>query len=338
MNRPRKTDKHLPPCVYQKHGAYWYVRKRKWERIGSTLSEALAEYSRRIEMPIGGMAALVEQVYARHTPKLAAETRKSYRQAANKLAKVFAEFSPQQVRGKHVAALKLAMSATPAMANHTLSFLSVVMSYAVEDQLIDSNPCIGVKPYTLAKRSRYLTDDEFAAIRSHAKPVLQAVMDLCYLTGQRVGDVLRIHHRDIREEGLYFKAQKTSASTQIQFVVCWTPELLAVVERAKAAKTGVVSLTLLVGAHRKPLTYRTVIGYWWDACQKAGVEDAHIHDIRAKSATDAKGQGLDAQALLGHGSAKMTERYLRLRETPVVRGPSTKRCNSCSGPIALPET
>ncbi len=31
--RPRKKDRHLPPCMYIKHGAYYLVRKGKWERL-----------------------------------------------------------------------------------------------------------------------------------------------------------------------------------------------------------------------------------------------------------------------------------------------------------------
>ena len=61
------------------------------------------------------------------------------------------------------------------------------------------------------------------------------------------------------------------------------------------------------------------------ASAAAQVEYAHLHDIRAKAATDAKAQGIDAQLVLGHGDAKMTERYLRLRETPLVRGPSFRQ-------------
>ena len=46
--RQRKVDRHPPPCVYQKHGAYWLVRAGKWHRLGTNLVTALAEYGRRI--------------------------------------------------------------------------------------------------------------------------------------------------------------------------------------------------------------------------------------------------------------------------------------------------
>jgi integrase len=59
---------------------------------------------------------------------------------------------------------------------------------------------------------------------------------------------------------------------------------------------------------------------WSRACEKAGVSDAHIHDLRAKSLTDAKQQGLNPQTLAGHTTEAMTNRYIRLRETPQAAG------------------
>jgi len=64
------------------------------------------------------------------------------------------------------------------------------------------------------------------------------------------------------------------------------------------------------------------------AAAKPGVENAHLHDLRAKSITDAKKQGLDPQALAGHITEAQTIRYIRDRETSsVVEGPSVKQSN-----------
>jgi len=75
----------------------------------------------------------------------------------------------------------------------------------------------------------------------------------------------------------------------------------------------------------KPPSYGVTKDHWNEACAAAGVQDAHIHDLRAKSLTDAKRQGKDAQQLAGHVSSAMTDRYIRLREVPVVDGPTFNR-------------
>ena len=321
MMRPRKSDKHLPPCVYQRHGAYYLVKRNKWTRLGADLHEALIAYAGTVTVAgSGGMVKLIDKVYTAHSPKLSANTRKVYKQCAGRLKRNFQEFDPHQVKPKHVAELKMAMADKPIMANQVLGFLRICFAYALEWQLVDSNPTIGIKPYPTKKRTRYLTDSEFSAIREKANPVLQIVMDLCYLTGQRVGDVLAIQRKDLRDDGIYFKAEKTGS----QVVVAWSPSLKEVVARAKKLNPGVIHLNLLVGIQKQPLSYHTVLTYWWDACEKAGGEDARIHDMRAKSATDARDQGFDAQSLMGHGSASMTERYIRNRKIPVVTGPVMK--------------
>jgi integrase len=61
------------------------------------------------------------------------------------------------------------------------------------------------------------------------------------------------------------------------------------------------------------------------ALAAAGVEDGHLHDGRAFSATEAKRQGLDPQKLLGHTDAATTRIYLRGREIEVVTGPQLRR-------------
>lgn len=321
MNRPRKHDRHLPACVYFKHGRYWYVKAKKWHDLGTDLTEALAEYGRRLAAPKGGMAELIEKAYGVHAPTVSVPTAAQYRIAANVLKKVFAEFSPEQVKGKHIAAFKLSGASTPNMTNRKLSFLRVVFTYAVEWQLVDSNPCNGIKRLEEKQRDRYLSDEEVAAIRGNAGPRLQVIIDLLFLTGQRIEDVLNIRRADLTERGIEFQQEKTGT----RVCIAWNLDLKAVVERAKALNPKVAALTLLYSRSGKAPDYRSVLKQWHDARIAAGVEDATPHDMRAKAATDADEAGQNAQSLLGHTNAAMTRRYIRRRKSAVVSGPSIRR-------------
>lgn len=309
---------HPVPCVYFKHGAYWLVKQKKWTRIGATLEDALAEYARRQSQPKGGMAELIDKVLAHHGRDLSSATLEQYQVAAKLLKRKLVQFAPEQVKPKHVAALKLSMSDTPNMANRTLSFLRVVFRYAVEWQLVESNPCIGIARHREQKRRRYITDDEFWRIHAHAGQRLKLVMLAQYLTGQRINDVLGIRRSQLTDDGIEFEQQKTSA----RLVVKWTSELRDTVRDALALHRGVPALTLFLGRSGKPPDYRSVLLQWDEACRAAGVEDAKPNDLRAKSLTDAKAQGQDATALAGHTGPAMTARYLRDRKAPVVAGPS----------------
>jgi integrase len=320
MNRPRKKDRHLPACCYQRHGAVYYVKRGQWTRLGpaSDLPRVLAEYARLQSHGTGGMAALIEEALPTLTDGRAPATVKLYTLAARKLQAILAEFAPHQVQPMHVAQLRRGMADTPVMANRCLSVLRMVFDYAVEEQMLDANPCIGAKRNHQPKRTRRITVAEFRAIRAAASDRLQIVMDLCLHTGQRIGDVLTIQRADLTDDGIYVKQQKTGA----ELVVRWTAELRVVVESAKAAHGRVASMWLVKGMGSKRMAYAPIWRDWRAACKAAGVTGANIHDLRAMSGTEAKRQGLDARALLGHTSERMTAQYLRDRELPIVDGPS----------------
>jgi integrase len=107
----------------------------------------------------------------------------------------------------------------------------------------------------------------------------------------------------------------------VRLVVEWTPELRAAVEAAKALHTNVKALTLFHTRRGGPPAYKTVRDQWDLACERAGVADAHLHDLRALSITDADDQGLNSQALAGHSDPRMTKRYIRAHKVPIVKGP-----------------
>ena len=121
-----------------------------------------------------------------------------------------------------------------------------------------------------------------------------------------------------------------------ELVVGWNDDLRAWVQECRAAHGKVVQLgSALRAAGKRPLpllrgrgralNYNTIARDWRLACAAARVEDAHLHDGRAFSATEAKRQGHDPQKLLGHEDARTTKTYLRGREIEVVQGPSIRR-------------
>lgn len=325
--RPRRKQRDLPACLYFKHGAFWYVKRGRWTRLADNRLDALSAYARLCDVPKGEMSDLIDDALAAKR-NLAPATRKSYAVAARKLKAMLVEFSPQQVKSKHVAGIKRQLAATPNMANRCLSVLKVVFQYAVEEQIVDSNPCVGVERHEERKRSRYLSDAEYAAIHSKAGPRLQVIMDLAYFTAQRIGDVLAIRRSDLTDDGIRFKQGKTGT----MLTVAWTPPLQDAVERAKLLNRSIVAFTLLHNRRGKAPGYRTVRDQWDRAVAAAGVLDAHIHDLRAKSLTDAKREGKDPTALAGHTSKAMTDRYIRLRESPIVQGPSIGQSNRQAKP------
>lgn len=332
MTRPRKQENHLPPCVYLKHGSYWYVKKGKWEKLGTELGEALEEYALRHEQPAGGVADLIDRAFEHHrkVKKLSDETVRQYRTAAKILKRKLSKFGPRQVKPRHMLQIQESLATTPNMANRVLSFSNIVFKYAVRCGEADFNPCRELERLDEATRQRYLTHEEFSAIYAKAGPRLQVIMDLQYLTGQRINDVLTLRRSKITEAGIRLKPKKTKNSTGVEMLLKWTPELREAVERAKAL-SAIPAVTLLRGRGGKAPNYRTVAAQFAKAAKAANVQDARPNDQRAKSATDANNQGKNPQALLGHSSASMTARYLRQHSAQEVEGPSFRSPKDSTG-------
>ena len=323
--RPRKKNRHLPACMYLKHGCYYYVKANKWHRLDTDFQAALLAYAKiTIGGTSDGMPQLIDRVMIEMRKTLKKNTMDQYAQAAQRCKEVFAEFEPNQVMPKHIAAYKVSMSETPSMANRIISFLRMVFRYALEWQMVDSNPCLGIRRYPERSRERYITDDEFSAILSHCKPHTRNIFLMSYLSGQRIGDVLAIKLSDVTEKGIFFTQEKTGA----RLIVAPTDDVLQLVQNIMDNRPASEYDRLFASTRAgRPIAYTTAKEAFAAARKLAGVEDVTIHDIRAKSLTDAKRQGLDAQKLSGHTDPRMTARYIRAREIDVAQPPSMSDFN-----------
>lgn len=329
MNRPRKKDGHLPPCVYPKHGAYWHVKGNKWTRLPkegpSTLATALEAYAELFESPESGIQELIDKTLETHikVAKVAPSSAKCYRNHAAYLKNALKEFQPHQVKAKHVVRIKRALAAKPSWANQILSMGRVLFRYWLEDELVESNPFDSVKGFDAKGRDRLPTEAEFYAVRGKADPELQIIMDLWRGTGQRVMDVAHIlrANADLAGPGIVFVQQKTGK----KLTVAWTPELRAAVQRARTLYGNILSKYLLHNRRGGPIGYYAISDRWKAACLAAGVENLQRRDLRAMAATEAEEQGKNPTELLGHSSPQTTKQYLRGRKSKVVHGPSFRQ-------------
>lgn len=64
-------------------------------------------------------------------------------------------------------------------------------------------------------------------------PLLCALIDMAYLTGQPIGDLLALEWRDLGPEGIYFARGKVEKITASKVTVEWTPKLRDVERRLK---------------------------------------------------------------------------------------------------------
>ena len=323
MIRPRTKDRSLPPCLYLKSGRYWYVKRNKWHDFGTDHYEALKRYAEAHRPKAAdGMAKLLDDWLEHASDTVKASTLTHYRSAVeSKIKPAFIEFSPAQVEAPDVAAFLYHHRAHPNMANRMRTILKMAFDLAIRQGIARTNPVIATQRNKEAKRTRYLTDAEWSAIRDAADDTLKSIMDMSFLTAQRIGDVLKLRLADIQAgDRLYVKQEKTGKELLIEI----STELRECIDNAKA-KGSVRSLYLFSQANGKPWAYWTIRDKWRAATEAAGVKDARLHDNRSKSITEANRQGLDAKMLAGHASQRQTDSYIRDRELDVAKPPSFRK-------------
>lgn len=342
MGRPRKTNSHLPRSMYLLHGAYYFREHTgQFVRLGSEregLPVSLRRYAERIarsEAP-SMVPALVGSFKTDVLPRYAEKTRKEYERMLGVIAAAFLEFDAADVKPSTIAKfLRDNFKDKANTAKKYRALLSLLFAFALELDYVERNPAVGLdmKSYKEKSRDRYIADAELAAIKAAALvgvdgkqtrsgPMIVCLIDLAYLTAQRISDLLRIRWSDVSDEGVEFHPAKTVNSSGVRLRVEMTPELKGVLERAKAFGK-VKGLYVVHTLEGQKYRYSGAGTAWSRACERAGVKDAHFQDIRAKSLTDVKrASGAEAaQALGGHTTAEMTAHYTKSREVQVVSGP-----------------
>jgi integrase len=317
MGRRRSAHHDLPPRMSRKGGRYYHVTSaepRKWTPLGSDLNAARLAWARiEGEFDPALFGSAIDKFLSERLPELAPNTRKSYAYNAETLRRVFGHMPHAAIQPSHIATF-LDTHERPATANIQVGLMATIFERMMRWGWTSNNPCRGIRRNPMRARERYLEDAEFLAIRAHAPDYLCAAMDVCYLTGLRVSDVVKIRLADIRPDGLYVTQKKTGKRQVYQP----TEMLMVAVDRAKALRRPIRGLWLLCRRNGQPYRESTLSGAFRESAQRAGVLNARFHDIRAKAATDAKRSGQDYQALLGHAAQATSDRYVRVRNADVV--------------------
>jgi integrase len=333
VGRKRTHNKHLPRGVTHEHGAYFFRGPdRKRVRLGAALGESLAKWVSLVE-PEPGSIRTMHDAFERYKlevlPKRAAKTQRGQFYIFPKIDAVFGKTAPRSIRPRHGYELLDRMSKTPTAALKAFNLVSAVLTQCVKWGVIDENPFwqVDKEGYIPASRDRCPTDDEFDAVYELANDRMQIAMDIAVLTGLRRAGVLALKLDSDTDAGLLAvnPGKKTKA---LLFV--WTPELRAVIDRAKRLEPRVRSALLCAGRGKHAGKAYTDDGFsaiWQRLMNKAtkempvpgipGVNKAAIaqrftfNDIRAKSATDTETE-VEASARLGHTTLATTRRiYIR---------------------------
>lgn len=323
MGRRRQNNIDLPPHMHVKSGTYYYVTSdtpRKWISLGKDIAKARRKWAELEGGETGSSISLMIDEWLDKPNDLAESTMINYRSVAIQLKEFYKDSPVEAFKPQHVAAWMDAHHSR-ARANLGKAVLANVFDVAIRRGLLHQNPAREIKRLNVKPRRRDLTDTEFLQIRNHATAPLVCAMDIAYVTGARISDVIAIKREHITEAGVLIRQQKTKKLQLFQ----WTDALHQVIEAAKKLPRSVRGMQHLLCTNKgSKYSYATMYTWWCQAVEKSGVTDANFHDIRAKTADAAEREGIDYQALLGHSTKAMSDRYLK-SERPSMAEPLSKK-------------
>lgn len=319
MGRKRKSNKDLPKGVYKKNGAYHFVHNNKWTKIGriseTTLYDIKKWYLENVDIRHKNsptMGDLFIKFEKHHVPKLKNEnTRKEYSKRLEILNKVFGALEPSEVTKRDIRKFMnlRAEQKTPATANHDFSTLSSAMTYMVDCGELDINPCIGIKKLTYKVERRFINLETFNAVRGIQPARIQAAMDLYYLTGRRMHELLRMTKADVTEQGLRFELDKKEDQTYK--TILWSDELRKAYKFALSTHPHRFCKPIICNLQGKSYTAGGFGKFFTkkikDAIKRGDLDEKHyfsVHDLRRfNAASDPK----NATDRLGHTDKRVTD-------------------------------
>ena len=300
--------------MYLKHGAYYFVNSHnKWIKLGNSLSIAMQEWSKLFESDtkLTSMSHLFDRYMIEVIPKKAIKTSKENFKQIENLRKSFGHMQPNSITPVHVYSyLDLRGQTAPISANREKALLSHIYTMAIRWGIVLDNPCKNVKRITEKHRDRYITDEEFKAVRNIAPSFLQNVMDFAYITGLRQADILDLSKSNITQDGISVVISKTKSKILIE----WSDELKNIVTNCIKERDNQYLFCNMKGNKYTSDGFRTMWTKLINRAYKIGIieQKFRFHDIRRKTATDLEQiySREHARKLLGHKDQSTTAVYI----------------------------
>jgi len=219
-------------------------------------------------------------------------------------------------------------------AARTVGLLQGILTFAVSEGIIDSNPALGIALPPAEKRTRYLDAGEYramgralaAAEQAKGNPWALAAVRYLAVTGARKSEALTLKWDDIDRARHTVIYRDSKTGTSIRPLPRAALDAIGELPRMKANPFVFVASK---GAGGYLTGLSKIVGRIMEA---AGIAQATAHTLRHSLATHANDLGISEPviaALLGHSRHSITSRY-----THVVDSTLTAACDKIADAIA----
>jgi integrase len=241
---------------------------------------------------------------------LAKVTKQTYRNVLERFRAEHGDKPVALLQRKHVLGFLDAKASTPAAANALLKILRILMRFAIDRDMRQDDPTLGVRRLRYATDGfREWTEEDISTFEAYwptgSRPRL--AFALLLYTGQRPGDVSRMGRQHVQGSGLAFTQHKTGTRLYIPMHVTLVAEL----DRAKVGG----ALTFLITEQGAGFSEAGFSQWFSERARMATLPaGCTAHGLRKSAANRLAAAGCTLHqiaAITGHKTLKEIERYTR---------------------------
>lgn len=247
-----------------------------------------------------------------HFQGLRASTKNTYRNILTRIQKeAFAQFKLKDFERRHIRKIRDRIADRPAAANRELKLLRAIFRFAIDEELIATDPTSGIKLLReVQEGQRSWSEEEVAQYLAYwgEGTKQRCALLLMLYTGQRRGDIVRLGWRHVDGEYLRFTQEKTGTSLAIPIL----PPLRAALNLCPKCHPSFLMAERL---RPKPYSANGFYNNFVDWVRASGLSSALTpHGLRKTAATRLAEAGCTPHqiaAITGHKTLSEVSRYTK---------------------------
>ena len=286
---------------------------------------------RRSRARVPTLREFVPRYLAQHVDaRLKPSTRAMYRHHLKHALDAFAHKRLDRLTREQVEVWHASMRHIPSAANNALRVLRGLYTKALDWDVLDHfhrNPTKGVRMFRENHRERFLTPEERARLERALRegeqlPVghkgalnwfIVAAIRLLSLTGMRRAEVLGLEWSMVDFRHRCFRLPDSKVGQRV--IPIGAPVLELINELDQRRQIGIPHV--IYSTVGKPLDPATLGKSWRSICDRIGLRNLRLHDLRHSAASDALMKGVPLAVvgkILGHKKPGTTARYAHISD------------------------
>ena len=206
-------------------------------------------------------------------------------------------------------------------ASRTVGLLGAIYTYAIACEIVELNPCRGIKRFPDRKCMRFLSQQEIVRLGGALRLAADngenfkavAIIKLLTFTGARKSEIEKLKWFEVDLDNHFLRLADSKTGQKIIPINQAAVAILSAQRRREGNP-------FVFPAERSDEYFEGMPKIWQRVRKLAGLEDVRIHDLRHSFASVAVAGGASLPiigALLGHKDTATTQRYAHLSADPL---------------------